>query len=399
MNDNVMKRIYDNVVGVNNFNWRRIISTVKRNPMAAVKNEEDFEYLKPKLENGRFQLPWKFPDGTATTRPNVFKLFMAFLKSTSKPDVPSSEKELDKVEEMQILPVDQEKLHNPDPNMIQATWIGHAGFLIQLGGMNILFDPVFSNTIGPVSFMGNTRYRKCPLQIGELPNINIVCISHDHFDHCDLPSLKQLDQKFGTNIRWCVPLKFENWLENNLGKKNFLSFNWWDSKDVQSKASELKVNVECVPAQHWCLRGINTSGRDENTRLWAGWIVKTDIFTVYHAGDTGYCDVFKSIGNKHGPIDLAMIPIGAYCPRKVLKFQHVDPEEAVQVHQDVKAVRSIAMHWGTFELSREYYLEPPLKLKQAMEKAELPIDQFMVLKHGETVTFSKQNSSEELVRL
>lgn len=228
---------------------------------------------------------------------------------------------------MQICVPQREKLLQPPLEQIQTTWLGHASFLVQLGGMNVLFDPVFSNSIGPVRFAGQKRFRKCPMKVADLPEIDVVCISHDHYDHCDLPSIKELHKRFGASIRWCVPLGLDDWLKRQLGVDEVitLGFNWWDSKRVHVTASATKTSntdwslqVGCVPAQHWCVRGLNSwCLSDENSRLWSGWVVKSSNpdLSVYHAGDTGYCKIFKSIGKKHGPIDLALIPIGAYCPR------------------------------------------------------------------------------------
>ena len=224
---------------------------------------------------------------------------------------------------MKIQPIDANKLKNPPPKQIQITWLGHAGFYVQLGGMNVLFDPVFSDTIGPVPSIGGTRrYRACALTVDELPKVDLVCISHDHYDHCDLPSIKKIHNRFGTSVRWCMPLGLDDWLRKQVGNGVIcLGFNWWDSKCVHDADGKFALDVECVPAQHWGLRGSALSSgcaTDENMRLWFGWVLKADMsrsLSVYHTGDTGYCEMFKSIGIKHGPIDLAMIPIGAYCPR------------------------------------------------------------------------------------
>lgn len=240
---------------------------------------------------------------------------------------------MDEVEEMRILKVDHQTIQNPNPNTIQATWLGHATYLVQMNGVNILFDPVFSNCIGPttyfVSWLGQKRYRRCPTTVAELPPIDIVCVSHDHYDHLDRLTVVALHKRFGAAIKWCLPLGTDKWLQSIIEDPNQIAFNWWQSEcvDIQSGGRgggrEGNVEVEFVPAQHWCLRG-NVSlnsyspSSDENTRLWGGWIIKSRGKTVYHSGDTGYCDIFKSIGEKHGPVDLSLLPIGAYAPRFVI---------------------------------------------------------------------------------
>lgn len=214
---------------------------------------------------------------------------------------------------MKILSLNDKIVKNPSTNQIQATWLGHASFLVQLDNINILFDPVFSSYIGPLQFLslGQKRFRKCPCTVDELPQkIHLVLISHDHYDHLDLQTVKDLDARYGSGIQWMVPLGMLDWFRKTLkSSDNVTELNWWVEFELQLEKTKFKI--ACVPAQHWCKRGYN----DDNKRLWAGWIVKGENRSVYHAGDTGYCDIFKSIGKRYGPIDLSLIPIGAYFPR------------------------------------------------------------------------------------
>ena len=229
---------------------------------------------------------------------------------------------------MKILDIDHQTVQHPKPNSIQATWLGHASYLVQLNGANILFDPVFSQCIGPTAhksdLIGEKRYRRCPITIDELPQIDIVCISHVHYDNLDRSAVEALYKRFGRTIKWCLPLGTDEWLSGVVKDPDQIAFDWWQTEYIDIRLEEerdgSKVEVEFVPAQHWCLRGVSFKNSyfpstDENTRLWGGWVVKSGGKTVYHSGDTGYCHIFKSIGEKHGPVDLSLLPIGAYAPR------------------------------------------------------------------------------------
>lgn len=352
--------------------------------MSSTLHANDDEFPKSLKKNNRFAIPW-----TTEERPNVYVLYK-FATSDDSPRIPS-QKALDSIKEMEVMTPNYEVINAPTSSkQIQLTWLGHAGFLLQFAGVNILFDPILSERIGPVSTFGTKRYRPCPLSINELPVINFVCISHDHYDHLDRATVIALNQRFGASLKWCVPLGMDEWFKSTVCKNiNCDPFDWWENRKFKF-SEDTTVEVEFVPAQHWCLRGnmirkglkIST---DENTRLWGGWIIKANGVVIYHAGDTGYYgNLFKSIGKKHGPVDVALLPIGAYSPREALKFQHINPEEAVKIHCDIKSKQSIAMHWGTFNLSKEYFLEPLTKLKEAMERSKLKEDEFIALRHGET---------------
>jgi len=340
-------------------------------------NDDELEYPKPGFKNGRYSIPW-LVNGKPCQRPSFLSVMYGFYKEESRSEIPS-EKKLDAIEEMEVLPVNFDVINNPNENEVQATWLGHACFLVQLDNMNVLFDPVFSDKIGPMSSFGMKRYRKCPCTVAELPEIDFVVISHDHYDHLDLQTVKDLDKKYGSKLRWCVPMGLKQWLLDTIkNKENIFEFSWWDEMIFKDN-----FKVACVPAQHWCKRSIT----DDNVRLWAGWVVCGKSQNVYHSGDTGYCNVFKSIGKRYGPFDLSLIAIGAYKPIDILSFQHVTPEEAVQLHLDIKSKHSIGMHWGTFELAREHYLDPPRVLKETLQIRDRPADEFITIKHGETVSY------------
>jgi len=206
-----------------------------------------------------------------------------------------------------------------------------------------------------------------------------VVISHNHYDHLDADSVKSLNTRFGDKLRWYVPLGLAKWMKDE-GVKNVVELNWWESS---CNLSQSDVSFVFTPAQHWCKRTL----RDDNQVLWGSWSIIGPKHRFFFTGDSGYCDAFKQIGNVYGPFDLAAIPIGAYEPRWFMKPQHVDPEEAVKIHNDIKSKSSVAIHWGTFALAHEYYLEPPKKLTDALKDFKLSEEVFITLNHGETREF------------
>ena len=170
--------------------------------------------------------------------------------------------ELDNIEEMKILALNPALLNNPRSTNVQATWLGHASFLVQFDNITVLFDPVFSRNIGPIQVLGMKRYRECPCTVEELPPVDIVLVSHDHYDHLDLPTVKHLDERFGEKLRWCVPYGMKSWLLSTIKGKNITELNWWDEEVVSGSSEQSKVTVACVPAQHYGVRSLT----DENVR-------------------------------------------------------------------------------------------------------------------------------------
>lgn len=261
-----------------------------------------------------------------------------------------------------------ERILSPPADEIQVTWMGHASFLVQMDGLNILTDPVWSDRCSPISFIGPMRYRKPPCQLSELPPIDAILVSHNHYDHLDLTTVRH----FRNDVLWIVPDGHMSWFK---GEKvtRVIEMKWWDQYPLKEG-----VNVACLPAQHWSKR----TAFDDMCSLWSGWgiIGKKRLF---FAGDTGYCDGFQHIGNKFGPFDLALIPIGAYNPRWMMQCQHVDPAEAVSIHQDIRSKQSIGMHWGTWVLTDEHVLEPPQELANTLAQRNLDPNEFIAITHGQ----------------
>lgn len=253
------------------------------------------------------------------------------------------------------------------------TWIGHSTFLIQYRGINILTDPMFSTRASPVSFAGPKRLVSLPLSMAELPPIHYVVISHNHYDHLDLDSVQGLNQE----TQFLVPLKLKPWfLDAGVAAEKIFEFDWWQAQTFSG------LRIVATPSQHWSARGLF----DRNETLWAAWYMEIDDFDLWFAGDTGYNEIqFKEIGRRFAPIDVGLIPIGAYAPRWFMAEQHVDPEGAIKIHLDIGAKQSFGMHWGTFQLSAEPFLEPKEKLAAAGVKSKLKEDEFTVMALGQTV--------------
>ena len=258
------------------------------------------------------------------------------------------------------------------------TWIGHATVLLQLEGKNILTDPHYSERASPLQWAGPKRVIGPGLTFEALPPIDIVVISHDHYDALDEQTIVKLhEREGGQETIFFVPLGLKSWFED-LGIERVVELDWWE------EYAEEDLRITAVPVQHWSKRSLFSA----NKTLWAGWVIQANNFRFFFVGDSGYTPHFKEIGEKLGPFDLAAIPIGAYAPRWFMRPHHISPEEAVQVHLDVGSKKSVAIHWGTFILSDEPLDEPPKKLEKAKKEKGLSDQEFVVLKHGETIVLN-----------
>jgi N-acyl-phosphatidylethanolamine-hydrolysing phospholipase D len=252
-----------------------------------------------------------------------------------------------------------------------VTWVGHATLLVQLDGVNLLTDPQWSPRASPFRFAGPRRVTPPGLRFEDLPPIHLVLISHDHYDHLDVDTVRHLHAAH--RPRFLVPLGLKAWFAD-LGIADVEELDWWQSRPQRG------LTVTALPAQHF-------SGRtlwDRNRRLWSGWAVAGRDRRFFFAGDTAYYDVFKEIGARLGPFDLAAVPIGAYLPPTIMKAAHTTPEEAVQVLEDVRGRALIPIHWGTFDLAEEPLDEPPRRLQAEAQRRGLGPARVWVLKHGQT---------------
>ncbi|CAI8162579.1 MAG: Uncharacterised protein [Pseudidiomarina mangrovi] len=271
-------------------------------------------------------------------------------------------------------PVDLDALVNP-PSQAQITWLGHATFLLQYRGINVLTDPILSERASPFSFAGPKRLQAAPLTVDQLPAIDWVVISHNHYDHLDIATIQALP----SSVRYAVPLGLKAWfIEQGVAAAQVHEFDWWDDLSIGS------LTITATPSQHWSARSL----WDRNDTLWASWLIQIDDFTSWFAGDTGYNEVqFKQIGDRAGTIDVAMIPIGAYLPRWFMQPQHIDPSEALQMHQDVRAKHSLAMHWGTFPLAAEGLQQTQADLSHARERGQWPEQAVRIIAIGASERF------------
>ncbi|BEI94477.1 uncharacterized protein CcaverHIS019_0700490 [Cutaneotrichosporon cavernicola] len=298
---------------------------------------------------------------------------------------------------------------------VKSTWLGHAAVLIQYApvdgqerGLNILFDPVFSDRCGPSQWFGAPR-RFTPVPCGatvteavaNLPPLDIVAISHNHYDHLDIPTIKAIYAKqAGTPPAMLLPLNTTRIVRGIVPDELVREADWWEEISVTSDRGDAQFTY--TPAQHMTAR----TAFDMAASLWGGWCVKTKrevgAQTVWFAGDTGYsavdaetyeiddsrpvCPAFKEIGSRLGPIDLAFLPIGAYSTRSFLSTVHCAPIDAVRVFKDVNARKAVAIHWGTWDLSNEPISEPPRMLAEARDKVGLTKDEFDICALGGSVS-------------
>jgi L-ascorbate metabolism protein UlaG (beta-lactamase superfamily) len=259
---------------------------------------------------------------------------------------------------------------------LAATWIGHSTFLLQTPAGNLLTDPVYSDRVGPGGLIGPRRVQDPGVDFTDLPAIDVVLLSHDHYDHCDRATLRRLWQTHAP--LGVTPLGNAPLLRSaGFAPERIVELDWW-----QSHTAAPGLELTLTPARHWSnrLRG------PRNSRLWGGFHLKTPQACAYFAGDTAYDELFfAAIRTRLGPPDLALIPIGAYAPRWFMAAQHCDPTEAVQIHRELGAGLSLGMHWGTFQLTDEGVGEPPRELARALIAAELHADTFRVCAPGERV--------------
>ena len=257
-------------------------------------------------------------------------------------------------------------------NECYITFINHATFLLQFADQNILIDPVFSEKIGPIAQLGIKRVRPVGMSIEQLPKIDLVVISHNHYDHMDLPSIQKIWEK--DRPTFIVPLNNSKFLRR-VGVKGIVELNWWESYR----------GVTLTPSHHWSSRSLF----DKCKSLWGGFSFKNKGWNVLYGGDGGYGDHFKKIYDRLGPIDIAMLSIGSYAPRWFMKEHHMCPEEALQVHLDLHANRSVAYHFGTFQLADEPYDEPAERLQMALQQQGLSPETFVIPEQGQTLYFTK----------
>ncbi|KAF6743551.1 N-acyl-phosphatidylethanolamine-hydrolyzing phospholipase D [Ephemerocybe angulata] len=308
---------------------------------------------------------------------------------------------------------------------IRATWLGHACFLVEFPtrsnepgsrGVRVLFDPVFSHRCSPFTFLGPKRFTPPPCKVEEIPDVDAIVISHNHYDHMDTATLKALYARSPERPpQIFVPLGNGPYLHSiGVPESSINVLDWWDSKRLSiklpsSKGSDsatLSVNITCTPCQHFTGRALT----DRFKTLWSSWVVEevppasasvASPLKLFFGGDTGYrsvmdhqkedevpvCPAFKEIGKVFGSFDLALIPIGAYMPRQIMSPIHCAPQDSVRVFKDINAKKALGMHWATWVLTTEDVFEPPKKLAEEARKIGIPDNDFTVCEIGETLFY------------
>lgn len=257
---------------------------------------------------------------------------------------------------------------NPAPDKIYVTWLGHSSLLVQMHGMNILIDPVFSDRASPVSFVGPERFSDVPLQTDELPELDIILLSHDHYDHLDMETLKELDSKTDCFV---VPLGVENHLERwGVDSSKIRNMAWWEETDING------LTIACAPARHYSGRYVLDSG---NT-LFASWILKDEYHQIFESGDTGFGAHFQEIHNRYGDFDFVMMDCAQYDIN--WHTSHMFPEESVNACEILGADLAMPIHWGAYVLSTHGWDDPPERFVKAAAELDIPT---VTPKLGETM--------------
>ena len=299
-------------------------------------------------------------------------------KNTNGEEIDKSIKDLIRWQRNQKKPIlssidlsDEWKLVDFEKSNNFMIWIGHSTFLIKKNNLVILTDPVFSERASPFKRLGPKRLIPPAILLNELPKIDVVTISHNHYDHLDIRSLKKLS-KLNPNLIFLIP-KGDIDIFNKKNIDNVKEFVWWEEISIDD------FIFTFTPVQHWSARGLF----DRNESLWGGWFIKSADYSLYHAGDTGYSNDFVETQKRLGSPKYAFLPIGAYDPEWFMSASHVNPEDSIRIMKDLGAEFSFGMHWGTFTLTAEDTIEPPQRLKEALNNDKL--DNFITLKPGEVV--------------
>ncbi|XP_072025825.1 N-acyl-phosphatidylethanolamine-hydrolyzing phospholipase D-like [Amphiura filiformis] len=329
-------------------------------------------------KRGRFRGPWK------TDFDEVQHLKMKLTEND--PKLPS------KKVLCETLPVVTPDFEEPCPDAgLRVTWLGHNTLLVEMDGLTILTDPVFSSTTGlfkSSTFQWHKRYRPSPCKIKELPKIDAVIISNNHYDSLDYKSVRDLNWRFKDSLHWFIPAGLQHWFRFWIGCKNVHELDWGEEESIPDRPD---IRFIFTPSQGWSGREVC----DKDQSLWGGWCVIGLTKRFYFVGETGYCEAFKETGELFGPFDLAAIPIGGYGPKWFFGNHRTTPSQALRIHRDIKSNKSIGIHWGTFPQGNEPYMEPREDLKKCLKKRGVSSDAFVTVSHGETMTLEEPVASAE----
>ncbi len=302
------------------------------------------------------------PEGSPVRSEKIKFSYSQFTNEKKKIDMTVPE---DHVLEKSKVLLDLEKFKNED----YIAWIGHATYLIKLGDTTIITDPVFSKNAGPLIF-GPDRFTEPALKLNEIPKTDIFLLTHNHYDHQDMSTIRKFPFK---ESKVLVPLKLGKYFKRY---KDVNEMDWYEEIVINK---DLKITF--LPAVHWSKRSLT----DTNKTLWGNFLIEYKNKKILFACDTGYGNIYKELGNKYGPIDLTMINIGAYDFRPMFdkSVYHTTPEEALEVARDLNSKKVLGMHWGTFVLSLEPIMEPPVRFKSSAEKYGFKKDDALIFKIGQ----------------
>jgi len=308
------------------------------------------------------------PEGSPVRSKDVKFSYKTFTKEKKKIDITVPK---DHVIDKKIVKENLEKFKDDD----YIAWIGHATFLIKLGKTTIITDPVFSKNAGPLIF-GPKRYVKPALDLKEIPKTDVFLLTHNHYDHQDMSTIRGFPYK---DAKVLLPLKLGKYFQRY---KDVNEMDWYDEIKI---SDDLKITL--LPAVHWSKRSLT----DTNKTLWGNFLIEYKNKKILFACDTGYGNIYKELGEKYGPIDLSMINIGAYDFRPMFEksIYHTTPEEALNIAQDLKSKKVLGTHWGTFVLSLEPIMEPPVRFKAGAEKYGFKKEDAIVYKIGEFGSLKK----------
>lgn len=320
------------------------------------------------VEGGGFRTPWAV-DGAVRGFPDLLRWRRERQRNGVAPNPPAD-----------AWPIGTPEIVRPaaPATELRVTWVGHATVLIQIGGLNVLTDPIWSRRASPLRFMGPARLTPPGIPFDSLPPIDAVLISHDHYDHLDAPTVRRIVEVHGERVHWITPLGYRRWLERR-GARVVSELDWQQATGVSGGGAPLTVTA--LPAQHWTRR----TPFSTNARLWSSFALRTPDRAVYFGGDSGYFDGYRDIGEAHGPFDATLLPIGAYEPRWFMRSAHMNPDEAVRVYLDLGGTGTfVGVHWGTFRLTDESPLDPPDRARAAWERAGLPAEDLWIPPIGGT---------------
>ncbi|KAH7138945.1 N-acyl-phosphatidylethanolamine-hydrolyzing phospholipase D [Dendryphion nanum] len=381
------------------------VASITASPTNVLTKPEEADDKKHHLKGGRgFTNPW---ESFVDMQPAKLFAAMAWRKIRGEIHMPDTTPP--------TVPIRTPTFHqtrSQPPNTLRATWLGHACYYVEFpSGLRVLFDPVFEDCCSPFEIKSLKRYTPPPCEIEDLPFVDAVLISHNHYDHLSYPTTLRLKKKF-PNAHWWVPLGVKKWfIDSGVSEGNVTELDWWEGRDVvlevvkgggavvdvkkegevasqaesgnESEGKTITATIAALPCQHLSARG----PFDRCKTLWASWSVDSGGAKVYFAGDTGYrtvprlpkgtddysaeyshlpvCPAFAEIGKHRGPFDLGLIPIGAYEPRFIMSCMHANPKDSVNIFADTKCKKALGMHWGTWVLTEEDVMEPPRKLREA----------------------------------